>query len=216
MSPKQQNRLTSVVKRFLDLIWVLFIGLAIIWPFVVGVIGLNIPADPSDRHTDMSAFLSLRVFAGADEELASVSAGLGDLLLSGRGDLILNNTKGNLGWWITGAISEVMLLIFLYGLKIMRRLFSSLVEGKAFTDENADRMKKIGYLFIGWNIIAPIMQYLGGRMILSDMAMSMPNVQLYPAFEINIAGLFTGLAIIVLSGVLLEAIALRKEQELTI
>ena len=216
MSPQLQNRLTTAVKRFLDIFWVIFFSLAVIWPIVVIVVGLHIPPDPADRHTDVSAFLSFKVFTDASSELAADPAAEGSLLLSGKGDVLLNNTKSNLAWWVAGAISEAMLLIFLFGLKIMRRLFTSLAEGSTFTDENAERMRRIGFVFIGFNVIKPVMQYIGSRMLLADMATSTPGVELYPAFEMSIAGIFAGVAIIVLSGVLREAIAMAKEQELTI
>ena len=216
MSPQLQNRLTTAVKRFLDIFWVIFFSLAVIWPIVVIVVGLHIPPDPVDRHTDVSAFLSFKVFTDASTELAADPAAKGSLLLSGKGDVLLNNTKSNLAWWVAGAISEAMLLIFLFGLKIMRRLFTSLAEGSTFTDENAERMRRIGFVFIGFNVIKPVMQYIGSRMLLADMATNTPGVELYPAFEMSIAGIFAGVAIIVLSGVLREAIAMAKEQELTI
>jgi len=216
MSPTQQNRLTSAVKRFLDLIWLFFLGVAIVWPIVVVIIGMNIPTDPLERHTDISGFLSFKVFAETGGELASASSSQGELLLSGRGEVLLNNTNGDLAWWVSGAFHEVFLLIFLFGLGITRRLFASLKEGHAFADGNAERMKNIGYVFLLFNAVAPVLQYVGGRILLGDITMNTPGVQLYPAFEFSIGGIFAGLAIIVLAGVLREAIAMRKEHELTI
>ena len=61
MSPAQQNKLTILVKRFLDLLRFLFLGVAVIWPITVMVIGLNIPADPEQRHTDVNVFLNFRI-----------------------------------------------------------------------------------------------------------------------------------------------------------
>ena len=87
----------------------------------------------------------------------------------------------------------------------MRKLFISLSEGSTFTQQNAERIRKIGYVFIGWHIVFPLLQYFGGRMMLHDIAFNVPGIQLYPGFEFNIGGLFAGFAIIVLSGVLREA-----------
>ena len=52
--------------------------------------------------------------------------------------------------------------------------------------------------------------------MLSDIELNVPGIQLYPAFELGIAGIFVGLAIIVLSGVLREATNIHKDQSLTI
>jgi hypothetical protein len=195
---------------------VFFLALAIIWPLTILIVGLNIPSDPAERHTDVSAHLVFRVFEGVGTDTETDNSQQGDLVLSGKGDLLLNNTDGRLSWYVYGAINEILLLIFLYGLLIMRKLFVALAEGQTFTEENSDRIRKVGFVFIAWHVTAPVLQYIGSRMVLQDIVFNTPGVQLSPGFEINIGGLFAGLAIIVLSGVLLEAAGIHKEQELTI
>jgi hypothetical protein len=216
MSPVQQNKLTILVKRFLDVIWFLFLIVAVIWPLTVLIIGLGIPSDPEQRHTDVNVFLNFRVNSEVSSEPVTSSDKGGELILSGRGDLKLNNTRSRLSWYLSGAISEVLLFIFLYGLLAMRKLFASLADGSTFTEENAERIRKVGYVFIGWHIVSPVLQYFGSRTMLHDIALNVPGVQLYPGFEINIGGVFAGFAIIVLSGVLREAASIHQEQSLTI
>ncbi len=216
MSPAQQNKLTVLVKRFLDVIWFLFLIVAVIWPVTVLVIGLSIPSDPELRHTDVNVFLSFHVNSEVSTEPSISSDNSGELILSGRGDLKLSNTRSRISWYLSGAISEVLLFIFLYGLLAMRKLFASLAEGSTFTEENAERIRKVGYVFIGWHIVSPVLQYIGSRAMLHDIAFNVPGVQLYPGFEINIGGVFAGFAIIVLSGVLREAASIHQEQSLTI
>lgn len=216
MSPTQQNKLTIVVKRFLGVLWFLFLGVAVIWPITVIVVGLSIPSDPEQRHTDVNFYFNFRVNSELSTELATAPENAAELLLSGHGDVLLNNTHGQLSWYLAGAISEVLLFIFLYGLLAMRKLFISLAEGNTFTQENTERIRKIGYVFIGFHIINPVLQYFGGRIILHDIAFNPPGIELYPGFEFNLGGLFAGLAIIVLSGVLREAVSIHQEQALTI
>lgn len=216
MSPAQQNKLTILVKRFLDVLWFLFLSIAVIWPITVMVVGLSIPSDPEQRHTDVNFYFNFRVNSELSTELATAPENVAELLLSGHGDVLLNNTHGQLSWYLAGAISEILLFIFLYGLLAMRKLFISLAEGNTFTRENTERIKKIGYVFIGFNIISPVLQYFGGRIILHDIAFNAPGIELYPGFEFNLGGLFAGLAIIVLSGVLREAVSIHQEQALTI
>jgi len=216
VSPTQQNKLTVLVKRFLDLIWFLFLAIAVIWLITVLVVGLSIPSDPQQRHTDVNVFLNFRVHSEASADLAKTAANEGELVLKGRGNLLLNNTRSRMSWYLSGAISEIMLFIFLYGLLTMRKLFASLTEGNTFTQENAERIRKIGYVFIGWHMIHPVLQYFGSRAMLQEISFNVPGIQLYPGFEFNIGGVFAGLAIIVLSGVLAEAARTHQEQLLTI
>ena len=216
MSPTQQNKLTVLVKRFLDLLRFLFVGVAVIWPLMVLIVGLGISSDPEQRHTDVSAFLSFRINPEVISERVNPAAGENDVIMSGRGVLKLNNTQSRLGWYLTGAITEILLFVFLYGLLIMRKLFASLVKGTTFSQQNVARIRKIGYLLIAWQIISPVLQYLGSRILLEDVAFNVPGIQLFPAFEFNIGGVFVGLAIIVLSGVMSEAADIHKDQSLTI
>jgi hypothetical protein len=216
MTTTEQNKLTVLVKRFLNFIWYLFLVVAVVWPLTVIVIGLSIPSEAEQRHTDINVFSSFRVNAEASTEQATSSDKGGELILSGRGDVRLNNTKSSLSWYLSGVISEVLLLIFLYGLLAMRRLFSSLADGSTFTQKNAERIRRVGYVFIGWHIVSPLLQYFGGRIMLHDIALNVPGIQLYPGFELNIGGVFAGFAIIVLSGVLREATSIHQEQSLTI
>jgi len=216
MSPAQQNKLTVLVKRFLDVLRFLFLAIAVIWPITVLVVGLNIPSDPEQRHTDVNFYLNFRVNSEVSNELATPPRKEGELLLTGRGDVLLNNTRGQLSWYLSGAITEALLFIFLYGLLTMRKLFISLALGDTFTRENTERIRKVGYVFIGFHIVSPLLQYFGGRIMLHDIAFNAPGVQLYPGFEFNIGGIFAGFAIIVLSGVLREAVSMHQEQSLTI
>lgn len=207
-----------LVKRLLGFLRVFFLALAVVWPLTILVVGLNIPPDPAQRHTDVSAYLVFKVFEVAEPD--AVTGGetgrQGDLVLSGKGELLLNNTDGRLSWYVYGVINEILLLIALFGVLIMRRLFVALAAGQTFTGENSARIRKIGLVFIAWHVTAPVLQYFGSRMVLHDIVFDTPGVQLSPGFELNLGGVLAGLAIIVLSGVLREAAGIHKEQQLTI
>ena len=67
-----------------------------------------------------------------------------------------------------------------------------------------------------WTLINPLLQYFGGQAILTEYSLKVPGIQLSPAFELSGMGIFIGLAMIVLSGVLSEAASMHKVQQLTI
>ena len=131
MSPTKQNKLTLLVKRFIDLTWYLLLFAAIIWPLTVVVVGLSISSDPELRHADVNVFLSFKVNSDISNQLENPGPGESELLMSGRGDLRLNNTRSRLSWYLSGVISEVMLFVFMFGLLALRKLFSSLLDGNA-------------------------------------------------------------------------------------
>lgn len=109
-----------------------------------------------------------------------------------------------------------MAIIGLFGLMHMRKLFTSLAEGEWFSVENTRHIEVVGYVFIGWHIIRPLLQYSGGRAILNDINLQTQAIQLLPSFEFNITGIFTGFAFLVLAAVLREAARIHHDQELTI
>lgn len=214
--PTSKNRLAGIVKRFLDIIWYALIFTAVVWPIAVIIIGLSMPSDPAERHADIDTFLSFKIYSDVSTELATRSENAADLLIRGKGMVQLNNTPSLLAWYLSGAITEIMGFIFLFGLLQMRRLFASVIKGESFARENAGRIKMVGYVFIGWHIIYPLLQYFGGRMMLNDIGFNVQGIQLHPAFELNVAGIFAGFAIIVLSGILREATHIHHEQSLTV
>ena len=216
MSPTQKYRPTWLVKRALDLGRLVVFAGAIVWPIVVLVVGLGISPEADSRHTDISAYLSFKINAVEAVDTASARVDQGQLLINGNGNLWLNNTKSSFAWWVSGAISYVQILFTLYGVILMRRLFSSLLDGETFSDANAELIQKFGWLVLAFHIAAPALQYFGGLVMLKDIAYDVPGIELFPSFQFSVGGLLTGLAILVLAGVLREANALHREQALTI
>ena len=216
MNSSQQNKLTVLVKRFLDLTWYLFIFFAVVWPIVVIVVGLSISGDPGQRHTDINMFSGFKISSDVSTGAAENTQGGPALLLSGRGDVKIENTRSRMSWYLSGAISQILLLMFLVGLRQMRRLFTSLADGEIFTEKNAEYVRVVGYVVIAWNIVLPVLQQVGGRLMLDEIAFDVPGIVLYPSFELDVGGILIGLAILVLSGVLREAVRIKQDQALTI
>jgi hypothetical protein len=213
MSTAREKRLTKVVDRGLRIFWVIFVGLAIVWPIVAIGVGSGLLFDSELRYVEV--FLGFKIFPDASVGLAADSTGTLHEIIRGKNKVQVN-TSSLFAWHLAAVFAELSLFIFLYGLYQLRSLFASLVKDMSFTEENAVRIKRVGLVLIGWQIFAPFMQYISGQIMLNEIGLAIQGVQLYPALEINVAGLFVGLAVMVLSGVLREAAGMHEEQSLTI
>ncbi len=173
---------------------------------------LNWFFDPEVR--DVTVYLGFEIQRDSPEA-ATVSGDAMEPLIRGRSEVQVN-TPSLFAWYLAAIIDEIGMLIVLYGLMHLRKLFASLVEDESFSNENAERIKIIGLVLIGWHAIIPLMQYFGGRAILSDIELSVRGIQWSPGYDLTPSGFVVGLAIIVLSAVLREAANLHKDQSLTI
>jgi hypothetical protein len=218
--PHRPNKLASWVKRILDIAWFVSIGSLIIWPIAILLIGYSIPKDAVDRHTDINFYLNFTVYPDDSlpvlaydktKNLSNVSE-----LVKGQGYLKLNNTKSLSAWYYAGAITEITGLIGLFGLWYLRKIFALLAVGDSFNEQTPYYLKKVGYIAIASNIVWSILQYLGGVAIIHDVGEVASFIHLSPAIEPNLGGIFIGVAILVLAGILEEATQIHEEQALTI
>ncbi len=206
------NRLTSIVKRVLDIFLVFFLGMAIVWPLIIVVMALSHHAQPT-WGIDISVFSGFKIDVDA---LPGVEfTGLRNPELSGKTAINID-TSNLFAWYLFALVGEIKTIAMLYALVQMRALVISLKNGVSFATENVLRVKKIGIVVIIWNLVNPFLQYFGWGAIIKDISFSNAGIQLYPAFQVNDIGIFIGLMMIVLSGVLQEAVDISKEQELTI
>ena len=215
MSTATHNPLTRVVKRILDFSRVLAFISLVAWPLFVVVMTFGQNSHPETWGVDIGVFsrfiIDLNEFAGDVSE----SAGVRDPVISGMAVLNID-TSSLRALFLFTAITEMGGIVGLYVLIQLRALFASLVSGMSFTQENSGRVKKIGFVVIIWTVINPLLQYFGGRAMLTEYALNVPGIQLSPAFNLNAMGIIIGLAMIVLSGVLSEAASMHKVQQLTI
>ncbi len=206
------NKITRLVKGYLDVMWYLFLALTVLMPIVGGVISVGYFSEGGNQWgVDLNAFMGIEIDLEQLTDMAANTEGLRSGVISGK-TLLNFETLSVTVWYIFIAVNEVMLLFVLYGLKQMRDMFASLVTNMYFTLENAGRLKKIGIAVISGNIIIPIIQYFGGRMMLDDITFNIPGVEIYPAFQNGGTGVFLGLLILILSGVAREAANIYQEQ----
>jgi hypothetical protein len=161
----------------------------------------------------------IRVYSGFRLHLdmlpAMEASGLRDPVISGE-TLLHIDTSNRFAWYLFASSTYLSALIVLYVLLQLRNTFVSLSNGEAFTSVNSVRLQKIGMLVLASQLAAPLLQYYGWGAVLKGISLNTQAIQLYPAFELNLIGIFTGLAVLVLSGVMKEAVQMRDEQRLTI
>ena len=120
-------KLILSVKRFIDFVWFLNVGALIIWPIAVLVIGLSIPENPEERHTDVNFYMNFKVYPKALSELVGSRENSPELI-EGRGKIKVNNTKSQLAWYLSNGIDVIMGVIALFGIACMRKLFTNLLK----------------------------------------------------------------------------------------
>jgi hypothetical protein len=206
------RRLTGFVKRILDVFMLLFSLVIVMWPPVLLVMAISQSIVPT-WGIDVSAFAGFKIDINALPGVAFT--GLRNPEISGS-TLINIDTSNLFAWYFFAGVSELGAIITLYALVQLRALVISLKSGISFTDENARRIKKIGVVVILWNFFNPFLQYFGWGAVIKEITFSTSGIQFYPSFEINTVGIFIGLMLILLSGVLREAAEISREQELTI
>ncbi|PCI63124.1 MAG: hypothetical protein COB38_13570 [Gammaproteobacteria bacterium] len=206
------NRLTAIVKRILDFFLVFYLFIIIIWLPIMVVMALSQSVSPT-WGIDIGAFASFKFDL---KQIADIGfTGLRHPEISGK--TTLNIDTSNLFAWYLFAITQLFsAIVAFYSVIQLRALILSFKNGLYFSQENARRIKKLGFILIIWNLLNPLVQYFGWGAVIKSISFTSPVLNLYPAFQLNIGALFIGVMLIILSKILQEASMISQEQELTI
>ncbi len=215
MPDKTQNRLSRAVKRILDVLRVLAIISLVLWPLAVIVMSIGQSSHPESWGVDIDVYSGFTIDLNKIGADVTESVGVRDPIIDGKAALSID-TSSPTALYVFTLITELGGVVALYVLLQLRALFASLVSGMNFAPENSGRIRKIGFVIIVWTLVNPVLQYFGGQVILSEYSLSVPGIQLNPAFEISGMAIFIGVAMIILSGVLNEATRIHDDQQLTI
>lgn len=204
--------LTHVVKRFLDFILIFTLIIVSIVPIVVVIMAIS-QSQVATWGIDIGAFSGFMI------DLSQITAidvtGVRKPEFSGK--TIINIDTSNLyAWYLFVIVSELSAMISLYVVIQLRAIVMSLQNGVSFTQDNSQRIKKIGIIVMAWNVLHPFLQYFAWGSVVKDITFNTQGLELYPAFEVNVMGLLIGSMLILLSKMLQEAADMKQEQELTI
>lgn len=208
------RRLTLMVYRALGLFQGLVLLILIFMLPLLLVMTIS-QYDNPDWGIDIGIFSNLSINLNEITGLTIAPSGIRNPEFSTNA-IINMDTYSLFAYYLFSLTSLLGGCVAFYILLQLRLLFATLISDKAFNQENSSRIRKIGFAVSLWSIASPFLQYFGGRMILNDIAFSTPGFQFSPSFELPVVGIFAGLMILVLSGVIDEAAEIQKDQELTI
>ena len=201
---------TPELKIGFDFLYYLSVLAMVVGAGFILVVGLSIPAEISERHTDIEYLFNARVIT--NDVTATTSE-----IMQVDGKLKLNNTSGQAAFFIANTdrilISGIFSLLAFYNL---RKLFANLATQRIFDLENVAYVKKLGLIILVYSIVSPFITYLCGMAILAEIGEFHEQLQLSPYVSIPIEGFLISGALLVLAQILEYAFQMKQEQSLTI
>ena len=103
-----------------------------------------------------------------------------------------------------------------YVLLQLRNIIASYCNGEPFTSNNSQRLRRIGWVLVAAYLVAPFWQFFFAQSVIEGISFSTPAISLRPAAGASLLGIFIGVGLLILAGVIREAEQLHDEQRLTI
>ena len=201
---------TMQLKICFDLLYYFGVFFMLVGVGLILVVGLNIPGEVSERHTDIQYWFNAKMITNNATEAASE-------IMRVDGKLKLNNTSGQAAFFIANSdrilISGIFSLLALYNL---RKLFANLASQRIFDLDNIAYVKKLGLIILVYSVVSPFITYLCGMAILAEIGEFHEQLQLSPYVSIPIEGILISGALLVLAQILEYAFLMKQEQSLTI
>lgn len=115
-----------------------------------------------------------------------------------------------------GCTSVVKGLLTLFVLLQLRNILASYCNGEPFASHNSLRLRRIGIIVVAAYIIGPMWQWFLSASVINAISFSTPAIGLTPWTSGSWLGIFVGVGVLILAGVIHEAETLQSEQRLTI
>jgi hypothetical protein len=203
-----EESLSSVLRVALEVFWYLVLFSLGLW--VLGVIMAAL-GNPANLRIDvpLSFRLDPAIHAISSETIDIEGAGL----LETKGTLGLRTGNRGLVFGYVALVGHwiALLLAVLYQFRILLR---TLAAGKPFASENASRVRMIGYLIIGIELLRAIL-----FLVISSIAkanLHVAGLVIESPFRPNLGLLLAGGAVLLIAEVFRQASAMHEEQALTV
>ncbi len=212
-----KRSVASVLKVILDGLILVTSVFGVLAIFLLLLAALSGNTGPHDEFINLGIPYSLEQ-TGIKQEIQPLDATLGEMALGMEisRELTLNLTK----WWFLILIiifTTLNFAVFLYILLQLRHILASLTEGNPFTLKNAKRIRIIGIVIIGGELLISLVM-IGFAMIINA-SVDIRGFQLIwmkLIFEISLPTIFLGIVVLIIAEIFRLGVRMREDQELTI
>jgi len=176
--------------------------------------------DPANYYDMNKIFvpncINFHLYLDLSMQSAIKITGLEQQTLSGMVSLIMPHNK--ILWHVYQIMDWLRMLYNCYIVLQLCNIFTAICNGDAFTGVITRGLKKLGILFILWNLASAVIKHYGQRLILKDISVNTEALKLSPYYDLDsfLYWVFIGVALLVLAGVINEAVKMHEEQRLTI
>lgn len=215
MTELKTTKLTRGVKIFVDVIFYLLAGVCIFLVVWIAVSPLIVKA----RDASITASVPVAIGAGAEPRF---EVEVGGPAAQGVRYAFVDEAQGTLRLetsnWGFIAISNLAKLLTAIGLAyvfyLLRGVLQSILQGEPFSEENARRVRRMGYAVLLVAFLRPTVEYLAAYTILKQLAIVQPALSLPSPFQAEL--LLTSLLILILAQVWSYGLELELERALTV
>jgi len=117
-------------------------------------------------------------------------------------------------WILYGLVIYGILAVIGYGLWLLRALMRDVMASQAFTRLNAGRLRRIGLLVLGWQLLTPALQFVWSRSVLARFDLDTDTLAAPLPYDLERIAL--AIAVLVLAEIFREAARLQEDRDLTV
>lgn len=200
-----------LVKGYLDLVRIL-VWIAAVF-VLIGVLYALLRGDRGDHPPEVDALLKLELPA---EALQGPGFGLpADHPRLKDGFVTVGfGTADKLVWIAQGGVTLFILGVIWYGVRQLRQLMRDVLDRRPFTRDNARRLRRVGLLALGWQIVTPWWQYVWGRFVLARFDLATDALAAPLGYDLE--PIILALAVLALAEIFGAAARLQEETDLTV
>lgn len=207
-------RLAINTHQVLGLLHGVLFFLVVIWgPVVVVLLLMAAGAGPGHTPGDISIHANLYVDLTQLPDVAVNGLNQNALRANTELDLTAPNSINFFLFALTGLIK---LLLTLFVILQMRNALASYCNGESFRGGNSKRLKEVGLVMVFAYLVGPVWQWFLSASVINAISIDSAALSLSPSLSGSWLGLFVGIGLIILAGVIRDAEQLQQEQGLTI